>query len=285
MDQAARLRELVREKESGARVLAVVSGKGGVGKTNLTVNLGLVLAKWGYKVLIFDADLGLGNVDILLGLVPRWDLRQVINGEKSLAEIIIRGPAGLQLIPGASGLQELADLDSFRQEKLLQELESLATRQDFVLLDAGAGISRKILSFALAAGEVLVVTTPEPTALTDAYGLIKILARLGTKNYLIVNRVASETEGREAAQRLQQAVRRFLHLDLPLLGFIAEDRAVGQAVHRQQPFVLSASGVKAALDVEAIARKLLGRAASESKAGSDFFQKLGRLFGRRKGDF
>lgn len=280
MDQAARLRKLViRRQEERARVITIASGKGGVGKTNITVNLGLILARRGRRTLLFDADLGLANLDILMGLIPRHTITEVIAGQRDLAEVVVQGPRGLLLVPGATGIQELADLDAAARDRLIADLDALAREVDVLLVDSGAGISRTVLAFAAAAGETIVVATPEPTAITDAYGLIKCLHRLGVKPRLLVNRAVNSGEGRQAAGRLQETCRRFLQLELPLLGIIPEDRHVGEAVRSQQPFSELYPHCPATRALEAAAAGLTGEEGPPAGQGG-FWQRLGRLLGR-----
>ncbi|MCG0278134.1 MAG: MinD/ParA family protein [Thermanaeromonas sp.] len=283
MDQAARLRELVAERREGVgRVIAVASGKGGVGKTSIAVNLSLALAKKHQQVMLLDADLGMANVDILFGLVPRWDLTQVIKGERQLKEIIMPGPEGVLLIPGGSGVRELADLSLEQQESLLQSLREVTSGMDFLLVDTSAGISRQVLTFVAAAGEGIVVTTPEPTALTDAYGLIKGLSRLKVKLHLVVNRAVNLREGREAAERLQAVAERFLSFKLSFLGVIPEDKAVSLAVRAQKPLLLYYPASAAARAIEELAERLLGLPVN-GRGGTVFFQRLYSLLRSRAG--
>ncbi|HBT47457.1 MAG TPA: hypothetical protein DEA73_06220 [Peptococcaceae bacterium] len=282
MDQAARLRELVQgSSPGGVRSLAVASGKGGVGKTNIVVNLSLALARRRKRVMVLDADLGLANVDILLGLVPRWDLSQVVRGEKELGEIVIEGPAGIRLIPGGSGVQELAEMTNQQREGLIRALSRVTEGTDFFLIDTSAGISRHVLSFAAAAGEAVIVTTPEPTALTDAYGLIKGLSRLGVRLHLLVNRALAPGDGREAAARLQATARRFLAVEVPLLGIVPEDRTVGLAVREQRPLVLHYPSSPAARALEEVADRLAGAPPSPTGGRGGFWQRLSLLWGNR----
>ncbi|WP_258359707.1 MinD/ParA family protein [Moorella sulfitireducens (nom. illeg.)] len=274
------MRKLVAGRAEGrSRVVAIASGKGGVGKTNIAVNLGLILARQGRRTLLFDADLGLANVDILMGLVPRYSLKEVAGGQCTIEEVVVHGPHDLLLVPGASGFQELAELAPGDRERLLQGLATLAGQVDIILVDSGAGISRAVFTFAAAAGEALVVATPEPTSITDAYGLIKGLQRLGVKMHLLINRAASNLEGQEAAGRLQGACRRFLHLELPLLGIIPEDPRVGQAVRRQQPFSELYPRCPATLALEEAAARFQGGELPAGR-GQGFWQRLGRLLGR-----
>src|SRR6185369_6115684 len=165
-------------RTSQCRVIAVTSGKGGVGKTNITVNLALALSRKGLKVLLMDADMGLANVDVLFGIIPKHTLVSVLNGQKTLKEIIVEGPEGVRIVAsGSGGVQELADLNESQRNKFLQALMELQHESDVILVDTGAGLHRNVLAFAIAAEEVLIVTTPEPTALMDAYGMMKVLHR------------------------------------------------------------------------------------------------------------
>jgi len=289
LDQAHKLRTLVnnlppavpRSRETGPRIITVTSGKGGVGKTSLVVNLGLVLARWGRRVLLFDGDLGLANIEVLLGLTPTYTLYEFLYGNKSIEEILCTGPYGLQVISGGSGMQELANLDSIQRQRLLDLLPYLRTRTDFVLVDTGAGISRNVLGFVAAAEEVVVVITPEPTSLTDAYGLIKVLVRfkVHAEARLVVNRAHSEKEARQAAQRLQTVCSKFLGFNLSYLGEILEDAVVGQAVKEQRPLVLSQPYSVAAKSIGRIARCLVDGKEPTPKAAERFLDRLLKLFG------
>ncbi|NLW06517.1 MAG: MinD/ParA family protein [Clostridia bacterium] len=274
------MRNLVRGcPPQRARVIAVASGKGGVGKTNIVVNLGLILSRQGKKILILDADLGLANVDILLGLLPRYNLLDVLNGQCNLQEVIVRGPHNLLLIPGVSGFEKLAELDHFSRNQLMKELATLAKEVDIILIDSGAGISRTVLSFAAAAGEAIVVSTPEPTAIADAYCLIKALQRLNVSMYLLVNRAASDADGMITARRLRGACHRFLQLDLPLLGIIPDDRHVSEAVRKQQPYSAIYPRCRAAKALQEAAARLQGQDLPFI-GPKNFWQCLERLFGR-----
>jgi flagellar biosynthesis protein FlhG len=245
------------------------------------VNLGLVLARWGRRVLLFDGDLGLANIEVLLGLTPTYTLYEFLYGNKSIEEILCTGPYGLQVISGGSGMQELANLDSIQRQRLLDLLPYLRTRTDFVLVDTGAGISRNVLGFVAAAEEVIVVITPEPTSLTDAYGLIKVLARfkVHAEARLVVNRAHSEKEARQTAQRLQTVCSKFLGFNLGYLGEILEDAVVGQAVKEQRPLVLSQPYSVAAKSIGRIARCLVDGKEPTPKAAERFLARLLKLFG------
>lgn len=222
-----------------SRVIAVSSGKGGVGKTNISVNLGLTLARRGIRVALLDADLGTANVDVMLGLHPRYHLQHLITGQRSLEEILMQAPHGMQIIPGASGLPDLADLPDAQREVLLRALMALDGTVDLLLIDTGAGVGRNVVQFILAAGEVLLVTTPEPTAVTDAYALMKVLAgyRMPIAVKLVVNDVANHTEGRAVAQRLIGVSEQFLGRKLDVVGILPHDKNVPNAVRQQTPIV------------------------------------------------
>lgn len=252
-----------------SRVLAISSGKGGVGKSNLSVNLAIVFTQRGHRTYLMDADLGLGNVEILLGLSPGYDLSHVILGQRTLREIVVEGPQGLQIVPGGSGWRELAQLSSARLQRLLEELYRLDEQADFIVLDTGAGIGDNVIQFALVAHEVLVITTPEPTALADAYGLTKVVTAENpeARLRLVVNLVAGGSEAVAIHQRLNQVMRRFLRREIELLGWIPRDGAVSAAVSRQEPLVLAYPRSPAAQAIYRIADRLLGVAGTAPRQG------------------
>lgn len=223
---------------SHARVIVVTSGKGGVGKTNITVNLALALAKRGKRTVLFDADLGMANVDVILGVSPKASLADVIAGKKTLEEILLPVCEGLTIVPGGSGIHELADLPQAELDGFVRKLRDLEGMADFILVDTGAGISRGVLNFVLAANEILLVTTPEPTAITDAYGLIKAIDQHNplAQVRLIINMAESELEARAVAQKLIMIVDRFLEVEVSYLTFLERDPHVSRAVLQQAPF-------------------------------------------------
>jgi flagellar biosynthesis protein FlhG len=287
-DQAHKLRSLahrvirpqVRVGPAVTRVIVITSGKGGVGKTNLAVNLGLTLARMQKRVLLFDADLGLANIDVLLGLAPALTLYDVLYRGKRLEDIVVTAPFDMQIIPGGAGIQELANLDNSQRARLIDMLSYLRTAE-FLLIDTGAGISRNVLGFVAAAQEVILVVTPEPTALTDAYGLIKILARykVHSEISLVVNRVTGDREAGQAAAKLQLVCGKFLNFTVRHIGSIGEDPMVVRAVKNQEPFVLVEPNSVAARDVQSIARYLLsGDVQTATGAVDNFISRLVRLF-------
>lgn len=290
VDQAQRLRELIRNTDDNrqgdgqqndnrhrhsARVIAITSGKGGVGKTNLSVNLGIALMKLGSRVLLVDADLGLANVDMLLGLVPKFNLGQVITGQKTIDDVITHGPLGLRIVASGSADYKMANLSDRSLEFCLQQLNELEKNTDIMLIDTGAGISRNVLKFVLAAEEVIIVTTPEPTAITDAYGIIKVIASADktTPIWVVVNMIKDENEGRQVMERLSTVSKRFLGVELTSIGFIPMDPNVSKAVKEQQPFIIGKPRTIASEHVLAIAKTLLG-APLVQKPSRNFFQRL-----------
>lgn len=265
-DQAAGLRVLAAQKTGkqlrpqACRVIVVASGKGGVGKTNLTVNLGLALAELGLRVAVLDADMGLANVDIVLGITPRYNLTHVLAGERRISDIMVRGPMDLGILAGGSGVAELADLSQRRLEMFIASLRELDNDLDLFLIDAGSGISRSVLTFALAATEVAVVTTPEPTAMADAYGLIKVItARNFTVELrVIVNMAENEKQGEAVFNKLNSVAQRFLSRSLDWMGTIPRDILVQRAVREQQPFYLAYPRCRAAKAIGQLAQELTG---------------------------
>lgn len=244
MDQANTLREMAgglvcAEPDAGTggvQVIAVTSGKGGVGKTNVVANLALALAQAGKRVMVLDADLGLANLDVLLGLVPTYTLEHVLAGDKRLADIILPGPGGLMILPASSGIQDLTALTGEQQLLLQQEFEQVAQQVDVLLIDTGAGISSNVLFFAVAAQEIVVVACPEPTSITDAYALMKVLSgRFSEKRFrLLVNMTRSPQEGYDVYRKIGLVADRFLNISIDYIGAIPADDYVGMAVRRQR---------------------------------------------------
>ena len=223
--------------EPQPRVICVTSGKGGVGKTNIVTNLGHALAKSGKKVLILDADLNLANVDILLGLTPRYNLHHVFMGEKTLTEVLVQGPEGLLILPASSGIMELADLTEQQRMYFLAEMSALAQKIDIMLIDTAAGINNNVIYFNLAARERIIILTPEPTSLTDAYALVKVLStRHDVKKFrILVNLARSEKEALAVFRKLSIVADRFLDsLSLDYLGYIPYDSKLPTAVREQR---------------------------------------------------
>lgn len=287
-DQAERLRQLtlaadtqrgIIKQKKIPRVITVASGKGGVGKTNLVVNLAIALSRLGKRVVVMDADLGLANVDIMLGLLPMHNLLDVVRGLKTLEEIMVSGPEGMRVIPGGSGLVELANLAVDQRERLMTSLMRLENTADILLIDTGAGLSRAVLSFITAADELIIITTPEPTAITDAYGIIKVVSKYNIHQEvkLVVNQVRDHREGCDIAQRFAEVSHKFLQVNICFLGEICSDQQVVRAVKQQQPFMTLFPRSRASFDVQSIAEKLLDIAPEKTRGVSGFISRLSRL--------
>ncbi len=240
MDQAENLRNLVRGTESRARFLAVTSGKGGVGKTNLAVNLGAAMSRLGKKVILVDVDIGLANADVMLSVAPRLNLGHVLAGEVSVLEVLTPTPSGVLLLPGCVGMRHVSDLDDHEREFLVRGFQELEAYADIVLIDTGAGISRNVVQFASACDEILIVTMPEPTAMTDGYAVIKAVAREKGRGKirLIVNQCRDRADARRVSERIRMVSKRFLGIEVEDLGYVVTDEIVGQSVRERRPFVL-----------------------------------------------
>ncbi|MEE9436485.1 MAG: MinD/ParA family protein [Candidatus Adiutricales bacterium] len=219
------------------RVISVTSGKGGVGKTNITANLAIALARLGRQVLIWDADLGLANIDILLGLNSRYNINHLLNGDKTLEEIIIEGPEGVKIMPASSGIQEMAALSEGQKVRLLNEFDHYNLDLDFLLIDTGAGVSSNVMYFNMAAQECIIVVTPEPTSITDAYALIKIMTtKYNEKSFKILMNLVSSAEEAKAIFTLLASVAD-KHLDsisLDYLGYIPRDEYIPESIKKQR---------------------------------------------------
>ncbi|HEU0197831.1 MAG TPA: MinD/ParA family protein [Nevskiaceae bacterium] len=244
---------------AGVRVLAVASGKGGVGKTTISVNLSLALAQAGQQVMLLDADLGLANVDVLLGLQPRFNLSHVLAGECGIADTILEGPHGLQVVPAASGQEQMARLTTRQHAGLIQAFSDLKRRVDTLVIDTGAGIASGVTTFVQAAQEVLVVVCNEPASMTDAYALIKVLSRdHGVRRFQIVaNDVRSDSDGAAVFDNLRRVAERFLDVQLTHLANIPHDEWIRRAIRRQQAVVELYPGSVSAAAFRVLAQKTL----------------------------
>lgn len=291
-DQAEKLREMVQRvpvkhrssvikaNPIHARVIAITSGKGGVGKTNFTVNLALALAKMGKKVFVLDADLGTGNVDMVLGCSTQHNLMHLLEGGVSLIDIIGDGPLGIKFISGGSGIYNLANLNELQLARIVNQMTLLDQVADIILIDTGAGISMGVMNFVVAADEVVIVTTPEPTAMTDAYAMMKTYSNhSGTAALqLVINRVMEPDEGNITADKLINIALKFLGLSICNLGFVYEDSNLVKAVKKQTPLLLAFPDSTAARCIEQIANRLLyGNSAKKTDGIKGFFYKLSGL--------
>ncbi|HEQ60634.1 MAG TPA: MinD/ParA family protein [Firmicutes bacterium] len=324
-DQAEKLRQLVRTKpkdslpaaavrldgkamaetERKARLIAITSGKGGVGKTSIAGNLAIELALHGKRVVVFDADLSLANIDVLLGLRPRFNLNHVISGERTLEEVVVQGPHGVRIIPASSGVQGLANLSREALNRLTGQFSGLERDCDFLLMDTAAGISDNVLSFVHAADEILIVTTPEPTAYTDAYAMIKVICEqqawsgvegrrhpqaaledgtLGPARGtigLVINMAQSRREAQNAASGIILISRQFLQVGVKDYGYILRDPEVPRATRRQEAFTLFNPTASASRSVRALAVRLLKEQVVPGKgSGRGFLDRVAAYFRR-----
>lgn len=291
-DQAHNLRNLVEQKRKGKieklskekdiKIYTVTSGKGGVGKTNVVVNLAITLQRKGNRVLIIDADLGMANIDVVLGLFPKTTLFDVFFNNKSLKDAIIEGPEGIKIIPGGSGIIKMTKMDSSQQSKLAEEFLELDDI-DIILIDTGAGISMNLMSFITFSKEVIIVTTPEPTALTDAYGVIKVISELQLKKKIkvIVNRVSGKDRANQTFLRLHNTVKNFLKIELEDIGYIIDDIRVSNAVMDRVPFVIQYPNSIASKCIDAISEKIVGEKGNEIRLRtmSEVYNRLIKIFG------
>lgn len=294
-DQAENLRALMKDKttnpdeESAAdpdttpksarktRIITVTSGKGGVGKTNVATNMGIAYAQMGKKVIVIDADLGMANVNVMMNLIPQYNLYHVMRKQKRMSEIILDTDYGIKLIAGASGFSKIANMDEEERNAFISELYSLSDT-DIIIIDTSAGVSKNVLGFVAAADEVVIVTTPEPTSITDAYGIIKIIAtevdNLNINLKMIVNRVNSAVEGKRVAERMIQIAGQFLNLKVEYLGFIYDDPQVSQAVLKQRPFIIVDPKSKASVCLKHIVSRIEKTEFLETEGFGRFIRKL-----------
>lgn len=287
MDQAEQLRLLVtkqaeqkKKDRKVSRVITVTSGKGGVGKSTLTVNLAIQLSRLGKKVIILDADFGLANIEVMLGIRPEYNLADLMFRGKDLKEIIIQGPEGIGFISGGSGIQELSRLTREQVVYLVQKLYELDELADIILVDTGAGISDSVLEFVSASNEVLLVATPEPTSITDAYALLKTLNRRSgfskedTVIKMVANRIKTKEEGDALYEKLGLVVDKFLSLKMEFTGAIPDDPNCGKAVMQQKPVTLADPGSGATKAIKFIAEKIAALEGGSDKKG------IAQLFSR-----
>jgi flagellar biosynthesis protein FlhG len=290
-DQAEKLREMMRNKKAlektafpqngkKTRIVTITSGKGGVGKTNVSVNMALAYARLGKKVVVMDADLGLANVNVMLNLIPKFNLYHVIRKQKTMREIMLDTEYGISIVAGASGFSKIANLNEEERQEFIDELETLSNA-DIIIIDTSAGVSDNVLDFIAAADDAVIITTPEPTAITDAYGIIKIIAteidnlNMGLK--LVVNRVKSAAEAKKVADRMTGIAGQFLNLKVEYLGFIYDDAMVSHAVIRQKPFMVIDPKCKASQCVQHIVGRM---EKSDTRESGGFGNMFKRFFGR-----
>ena len=276
-DQAEKLREIMRHKKnepgegknqtahtegrSGkkTRIITVTSGKGGVGKTNLSVNMALAFARIGKKVVVMDADLGLANVNVMLNMIPKYNLYHVIKKQKTIHEILVETEYGISIVAGASGFSQIANMGDEERHNFIKELDTLSFA-DIIIIDTSAGVSSNVLDFIAAADDAIIITTPEPTAITDAYGIIKIIAteydtlNIGLK--LVVNRAKGAAEAKSVADRMIKIAGQFLSVKVDYLGFIYDDHSVAASVRQQKPFMIIDPKCKASLCIQHLVERI-----------------------------
>lgn len=296
-DQAEMLRRIVDKQNSPAsevlagdestgrkaRVITVTSGKGGVGKTNVSVNLAIALSRMGHRVVILDVDFGLANIDLLFGIAPKYTLLDLIHDEKNIFEVLTDGPNNIKFLSGGSGVEELIRLDRKQLRKFVGNIALLDKLYDVILIDTGAGLSQNVMSFIMAADDIVLVTTPEPTAITDAYALVKMVSRRDRRKKIriLVNKAETVKEADEIAGKLTVVSEKFLSFKLIKLGYILYDDVVMKSVKQQKPFCISNPKSQAARNVFEVAEKLMASTLSpdESQGAKGFINRLLSFFG------
>ncbi|MBR4642710.1 MAG: MinD/ParA family protein [Selenomonadaceae bacterium] len=296
-DQASKLRNLLEERAEtealarqigelyfdvpeDTRVIAITSGKGGVGKTNLAVNLAVGLQLAGQKVMLIDADIGMANVNLLMGSVTNRSLIDLLEDGVELEDVVEEGAAGVKYISGVAGVEAALNLNRLEQKRLHRKLSRCAEMANIIIIDTGAGLNRNVIEFVLAAEEVLLITTPEPTALADAYAVVKAYSTYTDRRNikLVVNRIREEEECYEVAEKINQTTKKFLGVTVGCLGYIYEDKAVLKAVHKQEPFLIAKPDSLASRCISELVKSLLsGEKMASVSGGWRVF--LDRLFG------
>jgi len=267
-DQAQRLKKLGEEELTVVvpnmekhfphqKTIAITSGKGGVGKSNIAVNLAISLTRFGHRVLIFDADFGLANIDLLLGLTPRYNLQHVFSGKKELEEIILTGPSGIRILPSSTGGKRLEDMTPEMKREILNHLKRMPEKADIIFIDTGAGISDNVIDFLVLSDEILLVTTPEPTSIMDSYGVLKLLAqkRAHTLIRLLVNMAENSYDAQHVIRTVKMISRQFFNINIEEMGWVFYDHLVSRSVRQQQPFVLLYPTSRASRSMNQVATK------------------------------
>jgi len=262
----------VVERKS-VRTIAVASGKGGVGKTNIAANLAIGFRRLNKEVLVLDADLGLSNIDVILNIATQYNIKDLFSGEKKLKDLIVEGPEGIKILPSSSGIQELTDLDEFQRLRLIEEFDAYDEAIDYLLIDTSSGISSNVGFFCMAAQEIIIVTSAEPTAMTDAYALIKVLFTNYQEKYfkVLVNNVKDEKEATEVYKRLSKAADRFLSISLDYIGYVPRDHSVQKAVRQQRALVDIYPESEAAKCILQISKNLHNNGNNHIKGTLQFF--------------
>jgi len=270
-------------EEKKTRIITISSGKGGVGKTNLSVNMALAFARIGRKVVVMDADLGLANINVMFNLIPKYNLYHVIKKQKTIQEILVETEYGISIVAGASGFSQIANMGRKERQDFIEDMNGLSFA-DIILIDTGAGVSSNVLDFIAAADDAIIVTTPEPTAITDAYSIIKIIATeyksIDMELKLVVNRARGAAEAKNVADRMTNITGQFLNMKMDYLGFVYEDQAVVNAVRHQKPFMVVDPKCKASICVQHLVSRMDKSQPVESAGIGAMFRKI---FGRSQG--
>ncbi len=283
-DQAESLRlKMLKSQGKLSRSIAIVSGKGGVGKSNFSTNFALALLSKGEKVIIIDMDLGMGNIHILLGMAPRYSLKDYLLGTKEIVEVVNETPEGLNFISGGSGLDTVMEWSQEMFDRLVLAFEQLQKEYDFILFDMGAGATQRSIELIVAVDEIIVISTTEPTSITDAYSMMKFICLQDPDKtfHMVSNRVSKSDEGTEAVTRLQYAMRKFLNKETMILGFLPEDPVVHKAVVAQKPFLLLFPNALISKKMMSIAETFVGTKSTEVfNQGEGFLGKLRSIFSK-----
>ncbi|QXE20289.1 MinD/ParA family protein [Clostridium sp. 001] len=290
LDQAEELRKLAQEDKktrkekvpssTKPRIITVTSGKGGVGKSNFVVNVSIALQKMKKNVLIFDADMGMGNDDVLMGCLPKYSVYDAICENRNIEEVIIQGPFGVKLLPGGRGISKIANVKKSQKKQFIKKV-SLLEDLDYIILDTGAGINRDVLGFIACCQELIIITTPEPTSLTDAYSLTKAVNYFKLNDFaqIIINKASNAQEGEKTFNKFKSVVNKFLDVEMKYLGCILEDKKLVQAVRNQVPFLINYPNSQASKDINLIASKLSGAEIDSRKSSiQDLFKKIFNTF-------
>lgn len=289
LDQAQRLRQMATKgnedikSKKGPQIITVTSGKGGVGKSNFVVNLAIAIQKMGKKVLIFDADVGMGNDDVLMGFFPKYNVFDIIFNNKNIEDVVVEGPFGVKLLPGGSGVSRINEITNAQRNNFLEKLSKLEDL-DYIIMDTGAGISRSVLGFIACCDELILIITPEPTSLMDSYSLIKAVVhfKIKSKAKVVINRTFDIKEAEETYNKFESAVKNFLKIDSEYIGNVSEDRRLVLAVKNQEPFIIGSPNCTAARDIVKIANKLVDDSEGENKLGGSgvqgLFKKIFNIF-------
>ena len=294
MDQAEKLRQMVRlqqltqavpaKQSVHTRIIAVTSGKGGVGKTNITLNLAIAMAKEHHKkILVLDADLGTANIDIVLGIFPKFNISHLLLDEKPMEDVVVEGPYGVKILPGVSGMADLTSITEKQKELFFSQLEAYQEKHqlDYILVDTGAGLGHNVINFLLASDEMIVVMTTEPTSLSDAYAIIKVVHQYNKdqKISIVVNMVPSEAVANRMFGTIQSVSDKFLGKTLNFLGYLTFDRTLSSAVRQQKPIVLSYPNSGLSLEIYKLSHTLVNIVPQTQTSIRSFFEIAGKYFG------